>query len=117
MGIHEKECQTSIQQEQHEIVKQLSVQERDQREDKDHQEEQKQQQNNIIVAVPVAPSSYVGSENYGFKTPTSSDHKIPMILECPGAPRKPATKVMKRKACNPRIVRNLSKEFESRRYW
>jgi len=47
--------------------------------------------------------------NDGFKTPTSSDHKVPPILECPGAPCKKKTLItktpMKRKPlCRRRIV-------------
>ncbi|TKY48426.1 Cyclin-dependent protein kinase inhibitor SMR3 [Spatholobus suberectus] len=128
--IHKGECQTSTQ-EDHQLVrlKQLSVQERDQQKgDKDHHQEEQKQRSDITVSKPVSVSplnlkieipSYLGSENDdssndGFKTPTSSDHKIPVILECPGAPRKtksgPATK---RKACRRRIVLDLSKELES----
>lgn len=49
------------------------------------------------------------NNNDGFKTPTSSDHKIPPILECPGAPCKKKTIItktpMKRKPlCRKRIV-------------
>jgi len=49
------------------------------------------------------------NNNDGFKTPTSSDHKIPPILECPGAPCKKKTIItktpMKRKPpCRKRIM-------------
>ncbi|KAF8042401.1 hypothetical protein BT93_A0894 [Corymbia citriodora subsp. variegata] len=30
-----------------------------------------------------------GENNDGFRTPTSSDHKIPMMMQCPPAPMKP----------------------------
>ena len=33
--------------------------------------------------------SAVDEENEGFRTPTSMEHKIPAITECPPAPRKP----------------------------
>ena len=50
----------------------------------------------------------------GFKTPTSSDHRIPVILQCPPAPRKPKpVPSKKRKACRSRIVLDLSIEIES----
>ncbi|KAG4380925.1 hypothetical protein AAZX31_15G037900 [Glycine max] len=129
--VHKEGCQSLIQ-EDHQIIrlKQLSVQQRDQEEgdnkDDHHQEEQKQRRNNMIVtAKPVCPPinlkleipySRVGSENDddGLKTPTSSDHKIPVILECPGAPKKTKSKPdTKRKECRPRIVLDLSKDLES----
>ncbi|XP_047983093.1 uncharacterized protein LOC125223840 [Salvia hispanica] len=42
-------------------------------------------------------------EGGGFKTPTSSDHKIPPITECPPAPMKPRPPPprLKRKASSP----------------
>ncbi|XP_059647029.1 cyclin-dependent protein kinase inhibitor SMR14 [Cornus florida] len=56
--------------------------------------------------------------NNGFRTPTSLDHKIPVITQCPPAPRKirTFTSSAKRKML-PRLRRNLqldlSKEVES----
>lgn len=52
----------------------------------------------------------------GFKTPTSSDHKIPVILQCPPAPRKPKPIPSRRKRkanCPPRILLDLSKQIDS----
>ncbi|KAK8601595.1 hypothetical protein V6N12_051424 [Hibiscus sabdariffa] len=52
----------------------------------------------------------------GFKTPTSLDHKIPAILKCPPAPRKPKSLPIisaKRKAFRRRILLDLTKEIES----
>ncbi|KAL7095624.1 hypothetical protein ACP275_10G035900 [Erythranthe tilingii] len=56
----------------------------------------------------------------GFKTPTSSDHRIPAITECPPAPRKtrPQSSKSKRKAESPpgarrRLQLNMSPEIES----
>ncbi|XP_039026374.1 cyclin-dependent protein kinase inhibitor SMR10-like [Hibiscus syriacus] len=52
----------------------------------------------------------------GFKTPTSLDHRIPAILKCPPAPRKPKSlpiKSPKRKAFRRRILLDLTKEMES----
>ncbi|KAK7325005.1 hypothetical protein VNO77_29016 [Canavalia gladiata] len=130
MEIHKEVCPTSIQENRKLITpKKPSVQERDEQEEGDkgyHQEDQKQR-NNLIVPKPVLPPlnlkvkipSHVESEddddsNDGFKTPTSSDHKIPVILECPGAPRKIKSKpVMKRKACQRRIAFDLCKELDS----
>ncbi|KAG4191507.1 hypothetical protein ERO13_A07G098000v2 [Gossypium hirsutum] len=53
--------------------------------------------------------------NDGFKTPTSSDHKIPVILKCPPAPRKPKSLPIspKRKAFGRRILLDFTKEMES----
>ncbi|EXC30996.1 hypothetical protein L484_021296 [Morus notabilis] len=58
-------------------------------------------------------------EDDGFKTPTSLDHKIPVIQQCPSAPRKPKVS-FKRKAAPPssRTARrslqlNFSEQIES----
>ncbi|XVF46516.1 hypothetical protein PTKIN_Ptkin03bG0033300 [Pterospermum kingtungense] len=53
--------------------------------------------------------------NGGFKTPTSMDHKIPVLLKCPPAPRKPKSLPSpKRKALiRRRILLDLTKEIES----
>ncbi|XP_061354195.1 cyclin-dependent protein kinase inhibitor SMR10-like [Gastrolobium bilobum] len=113
------------------VRKQELVQERDQ--DQDHEDrqrqDQKQQQQNAIT-VPVLPEEPLGlklkipsykeverekeDSNDGFKTPTTSEHKIPAILPCPPAPRKPKTlPSTKRKAYRRRIVLDLSQEIES----
>lgn len=129
-----KECETLTQEDHHQLIrlKQLSVQEQEV-DDKDHhrrhQEEQKQHNNFIVTNVSVSPlnlkieiPSNVRSDqndvddcsNEGFKTPTSSDHKIPVILECPGAPKKTKPKPdTKRKACRRRIMLDLSTDLES----
>ncbi|KAG4961348.1 hypothetical protein AAZX31_13G317000 [Glycine max] len=121
--VHKEGCQTLIQ-EDHQLIrlKQLSVQQ------EEEEEEEKQQRNSniILTTKPVCPinlkleipsSSYVGSENDddGLKTPTSSDHKIPVILECPCAPKKTKSKPAgtKRKSCRPRIVLDLYNDLES----
>nr|DAD25849.1 TPA_asm: hypothetical protein HUJ06_027317 [Nelumbo nucifera] len=52
----------------------------------------------------------------GFRTPTSLDHKIPVILQCPPAPRKIISiPSKKRKASSTRrqLLLNLSDEIES----
>ncbi|KAE8693107.1 Detected protein of unknown function [Hibiscus syriacus] len=58
-----------------------------------------------------------GDENDdGFKTSTSLDHRIPAILKCPPAPRKPKSLPIispKRKAFRRRILLDLTKEMES----
>lgn len=58
----------------------------------------------------------VDEQNDGFKTPTALDHKIPVITECPAAPRKSRIPLRKRKALNSpsasrkRIQINVSEE-------
>ncbi|KAI4304638.1 hypothetical protein MLD38_040118 [Melastoma candidum] len=49
-------------------------------------------------------------EESGFKTPTSPERKIPVILECPPAPRKPKTKKRTRV---PTILVDMSWEIEA----
>ncbi|XP_020224661.1 uncharacterized protein LOC109806611 [Cajanus cajan] len=111
----------SLVQEDHQLVrlKQLSVQERDHHHHHHHQEERNQRN---AISLKIEIPSHVGSKNdddddssnEGFKTPTSSDHKIPAILECPGAPKKTKPRAAtKRKACRRRIVLDLSKDLES----
>ncbi|KAI5682353.1 hypothetical protein M9H77_03581 [Catharanthus roseus] len=61
--------------------------------------------------------SEVADDDDGFATPTNSDHKIPVITQCPPAPKKIRPSA-KRKASSPdRIRRNLqidlSREVES----
>ncbi|WVZ01384.1 hypothetical protein V8G54_027453 [Vigna mungo] len=125
-------CQTFIQEDHHHLfkLKHLSVQERhqQQQDNKDrHQEQQNQHHRNSIIVItkPVCPitfkldipSSYVGSENEdddGYTTPTSSDKKIPVIPECPGAPKKTKQKpASKRKACRRRSLLDLTQDLES----
>lgn len=57
----------------------------------------------------------VEDDDDGFKTPTSLGHKIPAILQCPPAPRKPKTipLMTKRKAARQRILLDLSNDIES----
>ncbi|XP_075516144.1 uncharacterized protein LOC142550976 [Primulina tabacum] len=51
----------------------------------------------------------VDEEDDGFRTPTSSDHKIPAATQCPPAPRKtrPQQSGVKRKASPSRARRSL----------
>ena len=52
----------------------------------------------------------------GFKTPTSLDHRIPLILPCPPAPKKPKSiQSTKRRAPgqNRRVLLDLSNEIQS----
>ncbi|OAY37816.1 cyclin-dependent protein kinase inhibitor SMR10 [Manihot esculenta] len=53
-------------------------------------------------------------EDDGFKTPTSLDNKIPVVLPCPPAPRKPKSLPSnKRKSHRRRVLLDLSNEIES----
>ncbi|KAK8695839.1 hypothetical protein V6N13_000986 [Hibiscus sabdariffa] len=66
---------------------------------------------------PSSGESDVGEDENGdgFKTPTSLAYKIPVILKCPPAPRKPKSLPIvsrKRKACRRRILLDLTKEME-----
>ncbi|KAK8598479.1 hypothetical protein V6N13_094448 [Hibiscus sabdariffa] len=67
---------------------------------------------------PSSGESDVGedeNDDDGFKTPTSLAYKIPVILKCPPAPRKPKSLPIvsrKRKACRRRILLDLTKEME-----
>lgn len=113
--IHKEECQTLTQQDHHQLIRlqHLSVQEQEDNKDHRHHEEQVTKPLNLKIEIP----SKDDDEDYmneGLKTPTSSDHKIPMILECPGAPKKTKTRpATKRKACGRRIVLDLSQDLES----
>jgi hypothetical protein len=53
-------------------------------------------------------------EDDGFKTPTSLDHKIPAIKQCPPAPRKPKPSMKRKVLQNVRtcLQLDLSKEVE-----
>jgi len=56
----------------------------------------------------------VEDDDDGFKTPTSLDHKIPVIRPCPPPPRKPKTITLtKRKAARQRILLDLSNDIEA----
>ncbi|KAI3474091.1 hypothetical protein Pfo_028879 [Paulownia fortunei] len=61
----------------------------------------------------------IAEDEDGFKTPTSSDHRIPAIMQCPPAPKKtrPQSSKLKRKASPPGAGRTLqldaSTEVES----
>ncbi|CAI9762024.1 unnamed protein product [Fraxinus pennsylvanica] len=65
---------------------------------------------------PCLAESEVGEYDEGFKTPTSLVHKIPVVTQCPAAPRKTRPS-KKRKSSPARIRRSLqldvSAEIES----
>ncbi|KAG8376890.1 hypothetical protein BUALT_Bualt09G0111100 [Buddleja alternifolia] len=45
-----------------------------------------------------SPEKQIAENDDGFRTPTSSDHKIPAIKQCPQAPKKTKPQPLKRKA-------------------
>ncbi|KAK4583604.1 hypothetical protein RGQ29_026368 [Quercus rubra] len=57
----------------------------------------------------------VQEDDDGFKTPTSLDHKVPVIKQCPPAPRKPKPSMKRKVSQNVRtsLQLDLSKEVES----
>lgn len=94
------------------VLARLKQQEECDLQEEDQREKQRLHKNqemviNVTLLKLEAPSDD-GSEingdddddNEGFRTPTSSDHRIPAVLECPGAPRKKKTEAAatKRKA-------------------
>ncbi|KAF5737165.1 cyclin-dependent protein kinase inhibitor SMR3 [Tripterygium wilfordii] len=84
--------------------------------DKFHQEEANRDHDDEKSGAVDSPVKDVVEEDDGFKTPTSLDHKIPVEIECPPAPRKPKPS-RKRKASSPlvsnrpRLVRLLDLSF------
>lgn len=80
------------------------LQEEDQREKQRLHKNQEMVINVTLLEAPSDDGSEINGDddddNEGFRTPTSSDHRIPAVLECPGAPRKKKTEAAatKRKA-------------------
>jgi hypothetical protein len=80
----------------------------------EEEEEKKKKKKIKIPSVTVGEFRDVEDDEDGFKTPTSLDHKIPAILQCPPAPRKPKTiPLTKRKAARQRILLDLSNDIEA----
>ncbi|XP_022865278.1 cyclin-dependent protein kinase inhibitor SMR10-like [Olea europaea var. sylvestris] len=83
---------------------------------KDEEEEVKAIFSSRESKKPCLAQSEVEEYDEGFKTPTSSDHKIPVVKQCPPAPRKTRSST-KRKLSPSRIRRRLqldvSAEIES----
>ncbi|KAK7257808.1 hypothetical protein RIF29_32047 [Crotalaria pallida] len=108
---HVQECK-SVTPEKHEVKpkQEQLVQERD--------DNNKEDQHSKEVAAPTLSSLRLNlkleipqlkeedddeeGSNDGFKTPTSEEHKIPPMLQCPGAPRKRKTSPMKQEGCRRR---------------
>ena len=95
--------------------------------DKKQEEKEREEQEEEKCKVKVTPMDLKMSslaefkveeddDNDGFKTPTSVDHKIPLILPCPPAPKKPKSlPSTKRRAAGPnrRVLLDLSNEIQS----
>ncbi|XP_059431009.1 cyclin-dependent protein kinase inhibitor SMR3-like [Corylus avellana] len=92
----------------------LEFQEDHQKPEEEEEEEEKKKKKIKIPSVIVGKFRDVEDDEDGFKTPTSLDHKIPVILQCPPAPRKPKTiPLTKRKATRQRILLDLSNDIEA----
>ncbi|XP_040994037.1 cyclin-dependent protein kinase inhibitor SMR3-like isoform X1 [Juglans microcarpa x Juglans regia] len=106
--------------EDHGLIKKPEVKEK---EDQEQDHEEKEDKCNISVLSslrlkipPPGEFRNVEDDDDGFKTPTSLDNKIPVVLQCPPAPRKPkprAVQTKRRGAARRRILLDLSNEIES----
>ncbi|PIN11973.1 hypothetical protein CDL12_15438 [Handroanthus impetiginosus] len=75
-----------------------------------HEEEKEEKTDDKdTVSAREESGKQIAEDDDGFKTPTSADHKIPEITECPWAPRKPRPppSKLKRKASPPGACRSL----------
>lgn len=104
-----------------------SQQQKEERVQEDQQQQEKEEKLCKLQLTPLEinlPSSGEFNSHYykknnnedGFKTPTSSDHKIPAMLKCPPAPRKPKSLPSpKRKDAfrRQKMLLDLTKEIES----
>ncbi|CAI9779047.1 unnamed protein product [Fraxinus pennsylvanica] len=99
---------------------QVNVKKQDDHDDTHHKEEEEEEFKAIFSSreseKPCLAQSQVEEYDEGFKTPTSSDHKISVVKQCPAAPRKTRSST-KRKSSPARIRRSLqldvSAEIES----
>ncbi|KAG6762155.1 hypothetical protein POTOM_032642 [Populus tomentosa] len=88
-------------------------------------EEEEKQEDECEISVPTLKIKLPSVEAFqieddkddddgGFRTPTSLDRKIPVIFQCPPAPRKPKSlPSAKRKSPQRRVLLDLSNEIES----
>ncbi|KAF9675340.1 hypothetical protein SADUNF_Sadunf09G0022000 [Salix dunnii] len=87
------------------------------------EEEEKQEDDceislpNLKIKLPSVEEAFQiedDKDDDGFKTPTSLDRKIPVVYQCPPAPRKPKSlPSTKRKSPQWRVLLDLSNEIES----
>ncbi|XVF08084.1 hypothetical protein REPUB_Repub06bG0195600 [Reevesia pubescens] len=116
------ECQaTATSSSSHDIL----VHEDQEREVLEDHEEKKGKESNVKESEKkiISLGEFKATDDDGFKTPTSSDQKIPVMKQCPPAPRKPKpTSSNKRKASSPSssshtrrnlLQLDLSQEVES----
>ncbi|CAK7331568.1 unnamed protein product [Dovyalis caffra] len=91
-------------------------------EEKEVEEEEKQEDKcktsvpTLKIKLPSVEAFQIeeDSDDDGFKTPTSLDCKIPVIFQCPPAPRKPKSlPSTKRKSSPRRVLLDLSNEIGS----
>ncbi|KAK6146924.1 hypothetical protein DH2020_017836 [Rehmannia glutinosa] len=54
----------------------------------------------------------IAEDDDGFKTPTSAEHRIPAITECPPAPRKPRPNLKRKAASTSRCLEKLDEQSE-----
>ncbi|XP_052186868.1 cyclin-dependent protein kinase inhibitor SMR12-like [Diospyros lotus] len=89
--------------------------------EEEEEEEEEEQKKAEILASSLRikiPSTFVefkedDENDGGFRTPTSPDQRIPLVPQCPPAPRKPKPPLLKRKASSPQILLVLDSEFDS----
>ncbi|XP_028065025.1 cyclin-dependent protein kinase inhibitor SMR3-like [Camellia sinensis] len=88
------------------------------------QQEQEEKGKTILVSSLTIKTRSLGefkvsdddNDGGGFRTPTSLDQRIPVITQCPPAPRKPKKTLSlttKRKAASRRLMLDLSTEIDS----
>lgn len=78
------------------------------------QEGDKEQQRKVVSGKPTLGESEVAEDDDGFRTPDSLEHRIPVITECPPAPKKTRPKISsaKRSRTTAELL-DLSDEVES----
>ncbi|KAH7550039.1 hypothetical protein JRO89_XS13G0124500 [Xanthoceras sorbifolium] len=116
------ECQIAPLQEDDVFVKREQEEEEKKKIEKEEKQEDKCRilVSSLKIKLPNILGEFKDEEdnNDGFKTPTSSDHKMPPVLQCPPAPRKPKSRplITKRKlpaAAQRRVLHDLSNEIEA----
>ncbi|KAG6629214.1 cyclin-dependent protein kinase inhibitor SMR12-like [Carya illinoinensis] len=106
--------------EDHGLLKKSEVKEKEDQE-QDHEEKEDKCKISVLSSLrlkipPPGEFSDVEDDDDGFKTPTSLDNKIPVVLQCPHAPRKlkpRAVQTKRRGFARRRILLDLSNEIES----
>lgn len=108
--------------EDHGLLKKPEVKEKEDQDQQDHDEEKEDKCKisvsslRLKIPSPRELRNIEDDDDDGFKTPTSLDKKIPVVLQCPPAPRKPKPRAVltkRRGAARRRILLDLSNEIES----